>query len=113
MSGSPWVAFCPPFLGSAGVRIVALAWCSSELSTYYTVATPRMLFSRRYTLPPSLEGVVGSTFSHAVAVSMFWLALVKTGSYCSMDRLASNADSRWSRSASLTSMVTLSPMSLP
>jgi hypothetical protein len=59
-SRAPWVAFCPPSLGSAGVKIVALAWCSRELSTCCTVVTPRMLFSHQYSLPPSLAGAAGS-----------------------------------------------------
>jgi hypothetical protein len=96
---------------------VALAWCSWELSTYCMVATPRMLFNRRHTMPPSLVGVADSAFRRAASVATFWLAVVKAGSCyslgSSMARLASNANSCWSTSASLASAATLSPVSLP
>jgi hypothetical protein len=42
VSGALSVAFCPPSLRLAGARIVALAWCSRELSTYCMAATSRM-----------------------------------------------------------------------
>jgi hypothetical protein len=42
---------------------------------------PRMLFSHWYTSPtPSMEGVCNVSRSVAT-VTMFWLALVKVGSY--------------------------------
>jgi hypothetical protein len=113
MSGAPWVAFYPPSLGSAEVRIVALAWCSQELSTCYTMAMLRMLFSHQYTLPPYFLGVAGSAFRCAAVAAMFSLVVVKVRSCCSMAQLASDADSRWSTSASLASVTALSLVSLP
>jgi hypothetical protein len=84
MSGTPGVAFYPPSLGSGGGggRIVALTWCSQELSTCCTVVTPRMLFTCQHTVPPSLAGVGGKTFRRAATVAMFWEAMVKAGSCC-------------------------------
>jgi hypothetical protein len=105
------VAFCPSFVGSAEVRIVA--WCSRELSICYMVATLRMLFTHQYTLPPSFAGVAGNSLKSAATADTFWLAVVKGKSCCSMAQLASNADSRWSTSASLASVTALSTVSLP
>jgi hypothetical protein len=112
------VLFCPPSLGSARGRIVAVAWCSRELSTCFTAATERMIFTHWHTLPPSLAGVASSTFRRVTTTATFWLAVVKAGSCCSPDsfsmaQLASNADSRWSTSANLASAAALSLTSLP
>jgi hypothetical protein len=71
-----------------------------------------MLFSHRYTLPPSFVGVASSAHKRAVAVATFWLAVVKVGSYYSMAQLASNADSYGSTSASRASMTAHSLVSL-
>jgi hypothetical protein len=51
----------------------------SELSTCFSVATPRMSFSYWYTLPtPSVEGTSRVSKS-VVATVTFWLALGKVG----------------------------------
>jgi hypothetical protein len=71
-SRSPWVA-----------RIAASAPCSRELSTYYTAAAPRMLFSHWYTSPTPLVEGAGNLSRSAATTAMFWLALAKAeGCHC-------------------------------
>jgi hypothetical protein len=45
---------------------------------------PRMPFSHRYTLPPSLEGVADRAFGRATIVTTVAQVVVKAGSYFSM-----------------------------